>query len=54
MASIDDVQAQGEQIRTTINTLVSEIETLVEATYREPADPDRVAIINKVMTYGMS
>jgi len=54
MASIDDVQAQGEQIRATINTIVSEIETLVEATYREPADTDRVAIINKDMTYGMS
>jgi len=54
MASIDDVKAQGEQIRATINTILSEIEALVEATYKEPADPDRVAIINKVMTYGMS
>ena len=48
------VKAQGEQIRATINTILSEIEALVEATYREPADTDRVVIIDRVMTYGMS
>jgi len=52
MASIDAVKTQGEQIHTTINTLLAEIEALVEATYREPADSDRMTIINKVTAYG--
>jgi len=52
MASIEDVKAQGEQMRATINTLLSEIEALVEVIYGESADPDRLVIINKIMTDG--
>jgi len=52
VASVDAVKTQGEQIRTTINTLLAEIEELIEATYSEPADLDKMTIINKVTTYG--
>jgi hypothetical protein len=52
MSSIDDIKAKGEQIRTTIDRLLAEIEELVEATYSEPADPGRMTIINEVATYG--
>src|SRR6266567_4312628 len=54
ISSIDDVKAQEKHIRTTINTLLAEIEALVEATYREPADSDRMTIINKVTVGGES
>jgi len=52
MASIDEVKKQGDHIRTTINAVLAEIEALVEATYREPADPDKMTIIKKVAAYG--
>jgi len=52
MGSIDVVKTQGEQIRATINALLTEIEGLVEATYKEPAFLDKMTIINKVAAYG--
>jgi hypothetical protein len=52
MASLDSVKAQGDQIRSTIDRFLAEIEELIEQIYREPADPGRLAIINKVIAYG--
>ena len=48
MASIDDLHAQKMQIRTTIETLLSEVEALIETIYNEPADPERMEIIRRL------
>jgi hypothetical protein len=52
MASVDSVKAQGNQIRSTIDRFLAEIEELIEQIYREPADLGRLAVINKVIAYG--
>jgi hypothetical protein len=52
MASLDDIRTQQQQIRTSIDALSSQIEALVEATYREPPDESLMKIIRAKMTRG--
>ncbi len=52
LTAIDDIDAQREQIRAIIDTLLAEIEELVEIVYREPADANRMAIINAKLVSG--
>jgi restriction endonuclease S subunit len=46
MASVDNLNSEIQRIRATINTLLSQIEDLVELTYREPADTEMMESIN--------
>jgi hypothetical protein len=47
MASVNNIATKAQQIHTTINMLLSEIETLIENTYKEPADAEMMEkIIN--------
>jgi hypothetical protein len=48
MASIDDLQTQKMHVHATIEALLSQVETLIEAIYNEPADPDRLEVIRKL------
>jgi hypothetical protein len=52
MASLDDIRTQQQQIRTSIDALSSQIEALVEATYREPPDESLMKITRAKMTRG--
>jgi len=53
MASVDNITTKAQQINTTINRLSSEIETLIEATYKEPADIEKLdKIKNAKRTHG--
>ncbi|MGZ3611382.1 MAG: Eco57I restriction-modification methylase domain-containing protein, partial [Ktedonobacteraceae bacterium] len=47
MASLDSVSLQEKQIRSTIDTLLSHIDILIETAYSEPADAGKMEIINK-------
>ena len=47
MASVDALYSQEEQMRMTIDTTSSRIEALVEEAYNEPADADKMKIINR-------
>jgi len=46
MISIDNMEKEKLRIRTSIDMLSAEIETLVEATYRERADIHLMEVIN--------
>jgi type I restriction-modification system DNA methylase subunit len=45
------INAEKQQIRTTIGTLLSQIEDLVVLTYSEPADANMIESINAMMTH---
>jgi hypothetical protein len=49
MTSVDNLKIENRGIRTTINTLLSLIEDLVELTYREPADAEMLESIHAKM-----
>jgi hypothetical protein len=52
MASVDNITTKAQQIHTTINTLLSEVEKLVEDTYKEPANAEMIEFINAKMAHG--
>ena len=52
MTSIDNLNAEKQQIRTTINSLLWQIEDLVVLTYRDPADGNMMESISARMTHG--
>lgn len=49
--AIDEINEQGRQICTAIDSLLAEIEVLVETTYRELGDTNMIAIIDAKMAY---
>jgi hypothetical protein len=51
MASVDNLNSEKQRIRTTINTLLSEIEDLVALTYSERADAEIMESINAMMAH---
>ncbi len=48
MASVADITTKSQEIQNTIDRLLSEIETLVQATYREPADEEMLEVIDAI------
>ena len=52
MASVENLNTENQRIRATINTLLSQIEDLVELTYSEPADAEMMESINAKIAHG--
>ena len=56
MTSVDNLAEKERQIHITINTLSTEIETLVEAIYKEPPDMHMMEVISakRINEHGQS